>query len=164
VAPPYQYLGPDSHGAIPRSIPDGTANTILFGEKYAQCKSNTIIDVGQSPPGPWSGGSLWAYDNLSGPIATPGGSAWFSDWFAGIEIQFFDYIPGTANVGVATVPQIKPVWNGGCNPGIASTGHTGAMNACMADGSARAISGTVSGTTWYALCTPNGEDVIGSDF
>jgi hypothetical protein len=62
------------------------------------------------------------------------------------------------------VPQIRPTWNGGCDPGMASTGHTGAMNACMGDASVRAISGTISGNTWFAACTPAGDDTLGSDW
>jgi prepilin-type N-terminal cleavage/methylation domain-containing protein len=165
LAPAYKYLGPDTHSALSVRVPDGLSNTLLFAEKYAQCKADNlgIIDIGQTPPAPYRGGSLWAYDNLSGPPAISGGSKWFSNWFAGFETQFFDYIPGTSHVGVASLPQIKVNWNGNCNPGLASTGHS-AMNVAMCDASARAISGTISGTTWFAACTPNAEDTLGSDW
>jgi hypothetical protein len=35
------------------------------------------------------------------------------------------------------------------------------MSAGMADGSVRSLSSDIDGTTWWALCTPNGGDTPG---
>jgi hypothetical protein len=38
------------------------------------------------------------------------------------------------------------------------------MNVCLADGSVRFLNIGMSGTTWWALCTPASGDLPGSDF
>jgi hypothetical protein len=38
------------------------------------------------------------------------------------------------------------------------------MNVSMCDGSARVLAATMSGTTWWAACTPSGGEVLGSDW
>ncbi len=39
--------------------------------------------------------------------------------------------------------------------------HGSMMSAGMADGSVRSLSSDIDGTTWWALCTPNGGDTPG---
>ena len=34
----------------------------------------------------------------------------------------------------------------------------------LADGSARVLTPSISAETWFAVCTPNGREVVGSDF
>jgi hypothetical protein len=38
------------------------------------------------------------------------------------------------------------------------------MNVALADGSGRSLGAGISGTTWWALCTPNGGEVLGNDW
>jgi hypothetical protein len=38
------------------------------------------------------------------------------------------------------------------------------MNVAMGDGSARFINNSISGTTWWAACTPDGGETLGSDW
>jgi prepilin-type processing-associated H-X9-DG protein len=42
--------------------------------------------------------------------------------------------------------------------------HTTGMNIAMVDGSGRTVTSSMSGTTWWAMCTPNGGEVIPGDF
>jgi prepilin-type processing-associated H-X9-DG protein len=42
----------------------------------------------------------------------------------------------------------------------ASSRHSGGVNVCMADGSVRFIKSTISTTTWWALGTRAGNEVI----
>jgi hypothetical protein len=51
-----------------------------------------------------------------------------------------------------------------CNVGYAQTGHNGGMVIAMADASARTVAPSVSQTTWLAVCTPNGAEILGPDF
>ena len=51
-----------------------------------------------------------------------------------------------------------------CNPRLASTPYSGGINACLADGSVRNISPSVSAATWWAACTPSGRDLLEDDW
>ena len=51
-----------------------------------------------------------------------------------------------------------------CNTGYAQTGHNGGMVIAMADASARTVAPSVSQPTWLAVCTPNGNEILGPDF
>jgi prepilin-type processing-associated H-X9-DG protein len=44
------------------------------------------------------------------------------------------------------------------------TPHPGGMQVALADGSVRSLSPGLSGTTWWAACTPAGGEVLGSDW
>jgi prepilin-type processing-associated H-X9-DG protein len=141
-------VGPDGNARISDSFfRDGTSNTIMVAEKYAHCQ-NPFVE----------GGSLWAYDNIDSS------SPWFAPWHPGFEISFWSFIPGTTPVGPGSVFQLQPRDGTNCDPTRASTAHTGGMNVCLADGSVRNISSGVSGQTWFAACTPSGEEVLGSDW
>jgi prepilin-type N-terminal cleavage/methylation domain-containing protein len=150
----YSYWGPDGGARLPSTFPDGTSNTILLAEKLAQC-TNAIF---QSYFG-GQGGSLWAYDSID--YTTP----WFGPWHAFFEVGYWDYLPGVSAIGPASRFQLQPLpYIGNCDPTLASTGHTGAMNIALADASVRNVSPTISGVTWFAACTPNGGEALGPDW
>jgi prepilin-type processing-associated H-X9-DG protein len=46
----------------------------------------------------------------------------------------------------------------------ANSGHTGGVNLLLCDGSVHFVSNSISLTTWSALGTRNGGEVLGSDF
>jgi hypothetical protein len=50
-----------------------------------------------------------------------------------------------------------------CNWQLAQTAHA-AINVAMGDGSVRSVGPSVSPTTWYQACTPNGGETLGDDF
>jgi prepilin-type processing-associated H-X9-DG protein len=63
---------------------------------------------------------------------------------------------------VATIFQVQPLpYLSSCDPARRSTGHTGGRNVALADGS---LAAGMSATTWWAACTPNGGEVLGSDW
>jgi prepilin-type N-terminal cleavage/methylation domain-containing protein len=64
--------------------------------------------------------------------------------------------------GPGAMFQIQPLNN--CNHFLASTPHSGGMVVAMGDGSSRTVSAGISGSTWWAACTPAGGDVLGSDW
>jgi prepilin-type N-terminal cleavage/methylation domain-containing protein len=121
------------------SIPDGTSNTILFAERYALC-TNTEWPVG---------GSLWAYWDTQ-RSAQP--------LHAGFAISWRDY-----SVGPASMFQVTPKPDGGCNPTIAATPHSAGINVAAADGSVHLLSPGINRTVWWALCTPAGSEQVGFD-
>jgi type II secretory pathway pseudopilin PulG len=155
---------------IPSTFTDGTSFTILWAERYAQC----FESVGSTYPGtaiaiPWTdGGGGWAYDNLDDT------DGWWSIYIPGFAIDFYKLLAPTLTgnplsyalaearaIGPGSVFQQNPHL-GQCDPTMTSTGHTGGMVVCMADASARVIGQTVSGATWWALCTPQGGEIVGA--
>ncbi|MBN9524309.1 DUF1559 domain-containing protein [bacterium] len=131
---------PEGQARLPASFPDGTSNTILATEKYAQCFN------GNYP----AGGSYWAY------------------YFTGTSLQ--PYHPGFAvswngySIGPASKFQVRPrPYNGGCDPTMASSPHPGGIQVALGDGSVRFLSAGVSVYTWWYLCTPAGGETLCPD-
>jgi hypothetical protein len=120
-------------------ITDGTSNTILFAEKYARCTNNGFPE----------GGNFWAYW-VTGATARP--------LHPGFAISWTRY-----SIGPHSKFQTKPS-RGHCDPTLTSTPHIAGMQVCLADASVRTVSAGVSGTTWWAACTPKGDEVLGSDW
>jgi prepilin-type processing-associated H-X9-DG protein len=60
-------------------------------------------------------------------------------------------------------PQFQPR-AADCNPARAQTPFSGGINVALADGSVRPVASQISGATWWAACTPNGDEVLGSDW
>ena len=143
------------------SFADGTSSTILYGEKYGACG-------GTGQPGT--------------PLGTPANSPAFTLWAAGywqFYMAMFGY--GSADgknpycqenqdapftvatrcgeVGSTSKFQLMPS-SDECDFARAQTPHPGGMNVCMADGSVHVISANINPKIWWALCTPNGAEVI----
>jgi prepilin-type N-terminal cleavage/methylation domain-containing protein len=150
----YNFIGPDGEASLTSSFPDGTSSTILATEKYARCTNATF----QSAMG-GAGGSFWAYDNLDNT------STWFGPWHPFFEVGFWNFVPGVNAIGPSSLFQVRPLpFLGNCDPTLASTGHTPGINVCLADGSVRNVAAGITGTTWFAACTPNGGEILGSDW
>jgi prepilin-type N-terminal cleavage/methylation domain-containing protein len=149
---------PQGKTRIPADIPDGTSNTILQAEKYAQCTHTTL------PPQFRDGGSAWAYGGagpfpwLPPPMAPP--VKMFGPGFC---------IPAFANqgapnaIGPKSIFQVQPR-EGNCDPTRAATAHAGGIQVGLADGSVRTLAPGLSGVTWAAAVTRAGGEVLGSDW
>jgi prepilin-type processing-associated H-X9-DG protein len=125
---------------IPASFPDGTSNTLVMTEKYAQCFNGTYP----------AGGSFWGY-YYTGSGLQP--------YHPGVEVSWNGYSYGPASKFLV---QPQP-YNGGCDPTMASSPHTGGIQASFADGSVRFLSAGMSMYTWWYLCTPAGGEVLPPD-
>jgi prepilin-type N-terminal cleavage/methylation domain-containing protein len=125
---------------LPVSVPDGLSNTIFFAEKYNRCKN------ADAPDG--LGGSLWAI----GPHS-PYQMAMFA----------CDKVKG--GTGPSSKFQVMPnPWDEVCNSSLAQSPHPGGILVGLGDGSARFVSVGVSGQTWWAACTPAGNEVLDNDW
>ena len=130
----------DNQARLPGSFPDGTSNTILLTEKYAQCFNNNYP----------AGGTYWAY-YFTGAGLQP--------YHPGFTISWNGYSYGPASKFLV---QPRP-YNGGCDPTMASSPHVGGIQAAMADGSLRFLSADITPYTWWYLCTPAGGEVLPPD-
>jgi prepilin-type N-terminal cleavage/methylation domain-containing protein len=135
--------------SIPRTFSDGTSNTILFAEKYAQCNP---------PLGPGTNynGSYWDW-----------GWCTQSQWYLGSNFFACDYFgtyPGA--IGAGSRFQVMPTpWKGSaCTPYLAQAPRPGGCLGLLGDASVRLLGSDMSGTTWWAACTPANGDMLGSDW
>ncbi len=140
VGPTGTMIAPDYHAQLSRSFPDGTSNTLLLTEKYAQCFNNNYP----------TGGTFWSY-YYTGSGVLP--------YHPGFEISWNGYSYGPASKFVV---QPRP-YNGGCDPTLASSPHSGGIQAAFADGSVRFLSSNITLYTWWYLCTPAGGEVFSPD-
>ncbi len=145
----------DGGAQIVRTITDGTSNTILFAEKYGGAEGTCGNFASLWGHGNWENDwmSMFCYGNRAG---TMGYSSYYNangGWGT----------PGI--VGPASMFQLSPLPpQKYCNPNLAVSNHTGGMNVALGDGSVRLLSQGMSPTTWWFACTPNGGEVLGSDW
>jgi prepilin-type N-terminal cleavage/methylation domain-containing protein len=129
---------------IPASFQDGTSKTIILAEKYARCRLAS---------GDYRRGNIWGYT---------GSTDWWFPTFAavGMETSW-----ATDATGANSKFQVLPnPYTDVCFPQEASTGHPAGMNVGLGDGSVRTLGANMSGATWWAACTPSGNDSLGTDW
>jgi prepilin-type N-terminal cleavage/methylation domain-containing protein/prepilin-type processing-associated H-X9-DG protein len=136
---------------------DGTANTILFAEKYASCSLVT-------QNGTIKGGSVWGYyENPSSATYAnmPGFGIYSGQKYYNDDSVMGSGTPPTKNSKFQLQPN---PYASNCNPLLPSTGHSGGINVAMGDGSCRSVSTSVSMFTWWSAITPSSGEVLGSDW
>ena len=138
---------------LPATFTDGTSQTILFTEQYG----------GASPSFPNGYNSLWwwDYNSFQTPLGNDGdcGSTGFSGAsYTPLFQTPVSYCTNTSNTVALSWTTISACM---CRP-VAP--HSVVINAALCDGSVRTISSGVSGSTFYAACTPNNGDLLGSDW
>jgi prepilin-type N-terminal cleavage/methylation domain-containing protein/prepilin-type processing-associated H-X9-DG protein len=119
---------------------DGTTNTILFAERLAVCDGTNNPSSGEKRA------TLWDWNE-------PGANAGHAQW------PIYGYYASTSN----TTFQVAPL-TGQCYYGSPSTPHSSGVVVSMADGSVRNVSPSISQSSWSAANTPNGGEVLGSDW
>ncbi len=125
------------------AIPDGTSNTIFMAERVTVCNKPNF--TGASNVGP--------YYN----ITFYGRTAW-PEWNPVFAYQI---------TGPASKFQVQPSTDGPaatCDPRLASAPRAAGILAGLGDGSVRLVSPNVSADTWWAACTPDQGDILGSDW
>jgi prepilin-type processing-associated H-X9-DG protein len=129
------------YAQLPASVPDGTSNTLLLAEKYAQC-FNTYYPYG---------GNYWAYYFT--------GSSHLQPYHPGYAVSWNSW-----SIGPLSKFQVQPrPYNGNCDPTLASTPHSGGMHSAFVDGSVRFLAATITPYTWWYLCTPASGEVLPAD-
>lgn len=120
-------------------IADGTANTIMIAERLAQCGSPTDNNYVNRWDFWWEGG--WQPHFANSRVGQPIGTA-----------SMFQ-----ANVRQPNNPSF-------CTPLRASTPHGNVMVVALCDASVRNLTGGLSPASWWAACTRDGGEVLGSDW
>ncbi|HZV05676.1 MAG TPA: DUF1559 domain-containing protein [Gemmataceae bacterium] len=135
------------YGRYPAFITDGTSNTIFFTEKMA-------VGNGNCPGSTCQGYNYWAD---WGPIIASTGAPNNQNSSSGGY-----WNPGPQ--GAAAYPLIGPKPPGSQSSCVASTEHTAVILAALGDGSVRTVGQGVSANSWWYAMTPNGGEVLGSDW
>jgi prepilin-type N-terminal cleavage/methylation domain-containing protein/prepilin-type processing-associated H-X9-DG protein len=140
---PNTHSSPGMGGGLakfPASFPDGTSNTILFGEVAAQCQYYETFYALGAPH--WTeGGSFWAWE---------GDNANFAPAIA-MEQPWND----------GTTFQVAPTYQQ-CNKVYAQTYHPGGMNTLFADAHVQSIAKGIAARTYYLLIDPRDGQVLPS--
>jgi len=127
--------------ALPRSVPDGLSNTVLFGEVYASC--------GQWGDASFAFGSLWADST----------SKWRPMLCHNNVLK-----EGQPGYAPCELFQVRPQPFTNCDPARGQSGHTGGTNVGLGDGSVRFVSQDIGPTTWANACDPRDGNVVGADW
>ncbi len=139
------YLDAAGQPSLAKTFSDGTANTILVAEKYSWCNNLAFLE----------GGTAWAYWYTTQPDTKPYHATFSQTWTT------YDIGPGSHFL-VQPSPSAGP--ESTCDPTLAATGHGSGMPVLLADGSVRTLAPDISGSTWWAACTPNAGDSLGPDW
>ncbi len=148
---------------LPTTFADGLSNTVLVGESYRKCGDTN---------------SLWAYGGNGDVnpsfafLSLPGGTTTrkfapdvplHTDANGLVLGKIGRDSPGPGTVTKPVAFQVTPLACD-CDPSLPQTAHPGGMSAALADGSVRTVAGGISEYTFWAACTPAGEDVLGPDW
>jgi prepilin-type N-terminal cleavage/methylation domain-containing protein len=148
-----------------QNIADGSSQTVLFTEGYASCYgySNGTYT---SRYGTWNSTTGNQSYTVSYNIKYNSGQTYSGSYSQGGGYQ---PLPSFNLVGGKTF-QIQPAPNsytypnGGCDGTVPQALGAGALQVLLADGSVRGVNAGVSPATWSAALTPNGGEVLGSDW
>jgi prepilin-type N-terminal cleavage/methylation domain-containing protein len=125
-------FGLNGGNRVPASFPKGLSNTILYTEHYARCRDGRVgppASVGRDPRDVKWNGELCQLNPIN---------------LAKFQVQpYYDSWP--TNVDPNQV----------CMYYRAQTAHPTSINACLADGSVRAVAASISESTWIWALMPD---------
>jgi hypothetical protein len=163
---------------LPRTFVDGTSNTIMIGERYQVCTNGSVTVH-----------NLWGMGNYDPRMPafaalTPGNPVGMSS-----TNQYSPVTPLPANWTAATIQvrlglesaaainptgpnattpyrpfQAAPRGAIPCDARVAQSPHASGMLVALGDGSVRSVAPTISEWTYWAACTPSGNETLFSDW
>ncbi|MFM8931022.1 MAG: DUF1559 domain-containing protein [Gemmataceae bacterium] len=128
----------------PQTFKDGTSNTIMYAERMAQTSADPwSLD--------WGGNTWWEW------------SPKFAASVTGPKSKFL-VLPSIKYCDTTLLPDEAQGGNKKACQMLATGLHSGGMSVGMGDGSVRFLSNSVSNNSWWSAVTPDGDEVVGSDF
>ena len=140
------------------SILDGTSNTLLVGEGYTLCDNPAIVE---KRGGQWNIGEYMDFNTGNPLLSAPGPVAGNGSAYAP---SFGRNLPVAGLPTPPTIPFQPRPYVPDCDPRLLQSLAGNALQLALADGSVRSIAPSVSLTTWNATITPQGGEVLGSDW
>jgi len=148
----------DQNGIKIQTIADGSSNTILVAEGYANCYG-------------YSGSRYAAYNLTYSYSYTYSYSLTWAPQYASYGNYSYSYsynsypsLPTFYLVAGKTF-QEQPSYGGyQCDSSLPQSFSSGSIQVLLGDGSVRGVTTGVSATTWNAALTPNGGEVLGNDW
>ncbi len=146
---PWNPGGVKGYTRIPSSFPDGLSNIIFYTEMFGSCCTGLIPIT--DPNNSNNNSALWAGSNTG---------------FRPMVCHNYPYRENWDGLGYTQCLkfQVQPMWNKGCDPARAQSGHTGGINVCLGDGSVRFVGGSISPATWALACNPADGLVLPGDW
>jgi len=149
---------------IPASFPDGTSNTIAFGERWARPQmqpGNPLYSIWYGPNG---NNAYWEHR-----YADRGHGGYNPQPFAAFPVNTAEGIAWAPIVYVTALPDFTNPFKNTGNDGTGGPDRFSAFSAgglivLLMDGSARTVSPTVSATTWANAIQPDDGQVLGPDW
>jgi len=170
---------PHGQGNIVTSMPNGTSNTVMIGERIQNC--NVSIGLGYSSTGAKTIGPVmgWMYPDhgdgaqwaafgwwTNGDESINGGVAPGQPSSACLRTDYYDwsanYIPANPTANPNYLFDVNANVNK-CNLFVLNSPHA-AMQIGLGDGSVRSVSNNITKATWLAVCIPNSGAIPGSDW
>jgi prepilin-type N-terminal cleavage/methylation domain-containing protein/prepilin-type processing-associated H-X9-DG protein len=151
LAPPENPAGNPN---LRSTFSDGTSNTLLFAEAYALRPGNNAASRYSCPGWDADFGPLFAFGSADGTVNYSSGMTNGGPGATGVVGPASKFISISVSDWLAQ-PSFK---------GITVALHTGGMNVALGDGSVRSLNNGISGTTWWAACTPAQGDLLGPDW
>jgi prepilin-type N-terminal cleavage/methylation domain-containing protein/prepilin-type processing-associated H-X9-DG protein len=147
-----------------QSITDGTSNTAAFSERRKGDFNNAVITPETdlfSPPGSPAtpddavalcNSNAWDINNPKYQFRSDYGAYWIQAY----HWTLYQHVNLPNSRGCAFPPANCAM--------SANSAHTGGVNLALCDGSVRFVGNTINLTTWRALGTRNGGEVLGGDY
>ncbi len=165
------------------SVVDGTSNTGLFSERLRGIPGNTpvvmgtnqdskrgiwLIDTGATPPA--SGSGPLALQMIATCKAVPAGkpsdlSSWNGGWWDyafpwHVVVNGYSHFGGPNSMTCSGNSGADSAWGGRTALVPPTSNHSGGVNVCFTDGSVKFIRDSINLTTWWALGTRSGGEVV----
>jgi prepilin-type N-terminal cleavage/methylation domain-containing protein len=166
-------FNPSGQGSILTSMPNGTSNTVMIGERIENC--DVSIALGYSSTGQVVIGPAWGWiypdhgDGAQWPAFGWYTSGWYSNPSGNGTCLRTDYYDWSANYS-PPITTANPNYLFDVNATITRC-DIFVLNSChnvmlvgLGDGSVRGVNNGLSKASWLTVCVPNSGGVVGSDW